>query len=185
MAWQLDTAHTQVAFTAKHLMISTVRGQFKQFSGTLDLDEQTPANSKIDVTIEATSLDSGSEQRDGHVRSADFLDVEHYPTITFKSTRVEQLSQDDFSITGDLTIRGVSRPVVLAATRDGETNDPWGNRRVGFSLTTSINRKDWGLNWNVALEAGGVLVSEKVTISIDGQVFQPVQVPAEAGAASA
>ncbi len=185
MAWQLDTAHTQVAFTAKHLMISTVRGQFKQFSGTPDLDEQTPANSKIDVTIEAASLDSGSEQRDGHVRSADFLDVEHYPTITFKSTRVEQLSQDDFSITGGLTIRGVSRPVVLAPTADGETNDPWGHRRVGFSLTTSINRKDWGLNWNVALEAGGVLVSEKVTISIDGQVFQPAQVPAEAGAASA
>ena len=185
MAWQLDTAHTQVAFTAKHMMISTVRGQFKKFSGTLDLDEQTPASSRIDVTIDTASLDSGSEQRDGHVRSADFLDVEHYPTITFKSTKVEQLSQDDFSITGDLTIRGVSHPVVLAATRDGETKDPWGNRRVGFSLTTTINRKDWGLNWNVALEAGGVLVSEKITIAIDGQVFESAQVPAEAGAASA
>jgi polyisoprenoid-binding protein YceI len=185
MAWEFDPAHTQIEFVAKHMMVTTVRGRFDRFSGTFDLDEPNPANSKVDVTIDATSITTGQEQRDAHLRGADFLGVEHYPTITFKSTQVTLKGEDHAAVTGDLTIKGVTRPVVLEVTREGRFTDLYGNTREAYSASTSISRKEWGLTWNVALESGGWLVSDQLKINIETQVFVPKQVaePAATGAA--
>lgn len=185
MTWKVDKAHSSIEFAVRHMMISTVRGRFENFDITVDVDENQPELARIDATVEAASLSTREPQRDTHLRSPDFFNAEQYPTLTFHSTKVEQKGDDDFLITGDLTIRGETHPVTFKAHSEGRGKSPFGFTAWGFSATTTINRKDWGLNWNVALEAGGVLVSEKVTISIDGQVFQPAQVPAEAGAASA
>ena len=171
MAWEFDPAHTQIEFVAKHMMVTTVRGRFDRFTGTFDLDTANPANSKVDVAIDATSITTGQEQRDGHVRGADFFDVEQYPTITFKSTQVKPNGTDHAAVTGDLTIKGVTRPVVLDVTREGHFTDLYGNTREAYSATTSISRKEWGLNWNVALESGGWLVSDQIKINIETQVF--------------
>lgn len=186
MAWEFDPAHTQIEFVAKHMMVTTVRGRFDRFTGTFDLDEPNPANSKVDVTIDATSINTGQEQRDSHVRGADFLDVEQYPTITFTSTEVKLLGSDHAEVTGDLTIKGVTRPVVLDATREGRFTDLYGNTREAYSASASISRKEWGLTWNVALESGGWLVSDQIKLNIETQVFvpKPAAEPATAGAAS-
>lgn len=180
MAWEIDQAHSLIEFSAKHLMVTTVKGRFTQFSGKIDLDEANPAASVVDVTIDANSVSTGDEKRDGHLRSPDFFDAAQYPTLTFKSTRVEQVGDDSARVYGDLTIKGVTRPVTLEVTREGETKNMRGERLMGFSVRTSINRKDWGLNWNVALETGGVLVGEKINISIDAEVFEPAPATATA-----
>lgn len=168
-SWQIDPAHTQVWFSVKHMMFATVKGQFPGVAGELTLDGQDPAASKIEVQLDAASIDTRNEQRDAHLRSGDFFDVETYPQLTFVSRNVESLGGTKYRITGDLTIRGVTREVVLDAEETGRGTDPWGQEKLGFTATTSIDRKDFGLTWNQALEAGGVLVSDQVRISIDGQ----------------
>jgi polyisoprenoid-binding protein YceI len=173
MAWEFDPAHTQIEFVAKHMMVTTVRGRFDRFTGTFDLDEPNPANSKVDVTIDATSITTGQEQRDGHLRSPDFLDVAQFPTITFTSTQVTEQGAERAHVAGNLTIKGVTRPVVLEVTREGRFTDLYGNTREAYSASTSISRKDWGLTWNVALESGGWLVSDQIKINIETQVFVP------------
>ena len=180
MAWQLDTAHSQVEFAVKHMMVTTVRGRFKKFSGTVDLNEQQPEQSRVAVAVDVASLDTGEERRDGHLRSPDFFDVAQYPALFYKSTKVERLGEDQYRVTGDLTIRDVTREVPLVVTLEGPHRDMQGQRRAGFALTGSINRKDFGLNWNVALEAGGWLVGDTVKLLIDAEVFEPVTAPVEA-----
>jgi polyisoprenoid-binding protein YceI len=165
--WTIDSSHTRVGFSAKHAMVATVRGQFNEFDGTLSLDGAEPEQSSATVTIKAGSISTGSDDRDNHVRSADFLDVESHPELTFRSTGVRYEGGDDFVMTGDLTIRGTTRPVELKVDLEGLASDPFGNERIGFSGETTISRKDFGLTWNVALEAGGVLVSDKVKITLD------------------
>ncbi|HEX8033919.1 MAG TPA: YceI family protein [Ktedonobacterales bacterium] len=172
MAWELDAAHSLIEFSAKHMMVTTVKGRFTKHSGVLELDEQNPSASKADVTIDVNSLYTGDEKRDAHLLSADFFDVEKYPTITYKSTKVEEVGDNHFRITGDLTIHGVTKEVVLDANLEGQATNPWGKRIAAFTLHTSVNRKDYGLNWNVALEAGGVLVSDKVNINIEAQAVE-------------
>lgn len=182
MAWELDTAHSLIEFSVKHMMVTTVKGRFTQHSGVLELDEQNPSASKADITIDVNSVYTGDEKRDGHLRSADFFDAEKYPTITYKSTKVEELSNDRFRITGDLTMHGVTKQVVFDANLEGRAKNPWGKNVAAFSISTSVNRKDFDLNWNVALEAGGVLVSEKVNINIEAQAIEVVPEAAAAGA---
>jgi polyisoprenoid-binding protein YceI len=177
MAWQLDTTHSLVEFSVKHMMISTVKGRFKTFSGTLDLHEENPQASSVDVTIDVGSIDTGDLNRDGHLRSADFFDAEQYPTAIFKSTRVDALGDDRYRVFGDLTIRNITRPATLDVTVEAVITDMHGKRRAGFSAQTSFNRKDFDLNWNVALETGGVLVSDKVTVNVEAQAVQAA--PAE------
>jgi polyisoprenoid-binding protein YceI len=172
MSWRFDPAHSSIEFSAKHMMITTVRGRFKQWSGTIEFDEAHPEATRVAVEIDAASLDSGQPQRDAHLKSADFLDIEHYPTITFSSTRAEPLSDTTGKLYGELTIRGVSRPVVLDVSLEGRSRDWQGKRRLGFTAITSLNRKDWGLNWNVALEAGGWLVSERIDVHIEAQLIE-------------
>lgn len=165
--WVIDASHTRVGFSAKHAMIAKVRGQFLEFSGSLSLDGSAPEASKAEVSIDAASISTGNGDRDAHLRSGDFLDVEEYPEIRFTSTGVRHPGGDDFVLVGDLTIRGTTLPVELAVELEGQATDPFGNDRIGFSGSTTINRKDFGLTWNAALEAGGVLVSDKITITLD------------------
>lgn len=167
MSWQIDSAHSAIQFSVRHMMIAKVRGQFENFEGTIALDEQTPANSKVDVRIEAASINTRSEQRDGHLRSPDFLDAENHPYLTFKSTQVEVLDDTHARLHGDLTIRGISRPVVMDVEYTGQARSPWGTVSYGFSGLTTINRKDWDLTWNQSLETGGVLVGDEITIDIE------------------
>lgn len=164
--WQLDPAHTSVDFTARHLMVSKVRGQFHGVSGTIHISED-PLGSWAEVTVDPASVDSGDEKRDAHLRSPDFLDVEQYPEINFHSTRLEGNSPGGFRLEGDLTVHGVTRPVTLDVEYLGWTSDPWGGRRAGFSAKTEVDREEFGLTWNVALEAGGVLVGKKVTLEFE------------------
>ena len=165
--WYADPAHTDVSFSAKHMMIATVKGRFTKVEATLELDEQDFTNSTVEAKIDSTSLYTGVDYRDNHLRSADFILSEQYPNITFQSTRIERTSEDQYNVYGDLTIRGVSKPVVLDATFEGRGFAHDGKEHVGFSARATVNRKDWGLNWNVALETGGVLVGEQVKIAID------------------
>jgi polyisoprenoid-binding protein YceI len=165
-AWDLDPAHTVISFAARHAMVATVRGRFREFTGVLQLDAQSHANSSAEVTIQTASVDSGVQQRDEHLRGDDFLDVKQYPTMTFKSTRAE-LNGDEYTLYGDLTIKDVTKPVELDVEYNGTATDPYGNLRAGFDGRTTINRKDWGLGWNVALEAGGILIGEKIKIELD------------------
>jgi polyisoprenoid-binding protein YceI len=167
MAWQIDNTHSQVTFSVRHMMVSTVKGQFKVLSGKLEIDEQHPQNSWVEAEVDATSIDTRDERRDGHLRSPDFFDAAHYPTITFKSTNVEAVGDHEYRVTGDLTIHGVTRQVTFDAEYSGQLKDPYGMQRAGLSAKATINRKDFGLNWNQALESGGVLVGDKVTIEID------------------
>jgi polyisoprenoid-binding protein YceI len=164
--WQLDPNHTLVEFVGKHMMITTVRGRFKGVRGTIVYDEADPSRSSVEVEIDARSLDSGVEYRDNHLKSADFLDVEHFPTITFKSTRVEPQGDDRAKVIGDLTIRDVTREVVLDTELTGGGKSPMGKQVLAFDAKTSINRKDWGLTWNLALETGGWLVADTIKIEI-------------------
>ncbi|MEX0706212.1 MAG: YceI family protein, partial [Nitriliruptoraceae bacterium] len=163
----LDPSHSQVGFTARHAMVTRVRGAFTDVAGTLTVDGDQPNRSQVDVTIEAASVDTRSEDRDAHLRSGDFFDTDTYPTITFTSTDIEQHSDVEFRVTGDLKIRDTSRPVTLDLSLTGVATDPFGNERIGFEGAVEVNRRDWNLTWNAALEAGGVLVSEKVTLEFD------------------
>jgi len=165
--WNFDQAHTAAGFSARHMMVTTVRGQFQKITGSLDFDPANPAAAQVEATLDVASLTSGVTDRDNHLRSADFLDATQYPTITFKSTKVELDDDSSGKITGDLTIRNVTRPVVLKAEYLGTNKNPWGKQVAGFSGKTKINREDWGLTWNVALETGGVLVGKDITIEID------------------
>jgi polyisoprenoid-binding protein YceI len=162
----LDPAHTRIGFSARHAMVTKVRGAFTQFEGNAHVDADSPANSSVRVTIQTASLATGNDQRDGHLRSADFFDVETYPEITFVSTEVKR-DGTDWTVAGDLTINEVTKPITVVFEETGAATDPFGNERVGFEGRVTINRSDWGLKWNAALEAGGVLVSEKVTLEFD------------------
>lgn len=173
MAWEIDNAHTLIEFSAKHMMVTTVKGRFTKFSGVIDLDEPNHSASRVDVTIDATSITTGDENRDGHLKSPDFLDTANYPTITFKSTSIDTRDEDHAKVTGDLTVHGVTKPVVLDVTREGVTKNMRGERLLGYSVRTTINREDFGLVWNVALEAGGWLVGKNININIEAEVFEP------------
>jgi polyisoprenoid-binding protein YceI len=165
-AWKLDPAHTLVEFSAKHLMITTVKGRITDIEGTIYSDEKDPQNSSVEATLKAASLDTRTDQRDQHLRSADFLDVEKYPEIKFHSTRIEGDKQS-FKVTGDLTIRDVTKPIMLDVAFEGRTRDPWGGERIGFSASGKIDRRDFGLTWNQALETGGVVVGNDIKISLE------------------
>jgi len=169
--YTIDPTHTRLGFSARHAMVTTVRGQFTDFAGTAHIDTANPAASKVELTIRTGSIDTGVADRDGHLRSGDFFDAEANPEITFVSTRVER-DGDDWTITGDLTIKGVAKPVTIEFESTGSARDPFGNLRVGFEGATTINRKDWGLTWNAALETGGVLVSEKIKLEFDVSAIQ-------------
>jgi polyisoprenoid-binding protein YceI len=165
--YTLDLAHTRIGFSARHAMVTKVRGQFNEFNGSVVLDAETPENSKVEITIKAASVDTRNADRDAHLRSNDFFAMEEYPEITFRSTRVEQASENEYYVTGDLTIRGITKPVTVNFQLNGSAVDPWGNFRVGFEGQTTINRKDWGVSFNAAMEAGGVLVSDKVNLEFE------------------
>jgi polyisoprenoid-binding protein YceI len=165
--WQIDPAHTLVEFAVKHMMFTTVKGRFGGVHGTIVDDAADPSRSSVEVEIDAASIDTREEKRDAHLRSPDFLDVESYPTITFKSSRVEHAGQDRLRVIGDLTIHGNTREVVLDTTINGRGTNPFGLEVAGFSGETTINRRDFGLNWNMALEAGGVLVGDTVKILLE------------------
>jgi polyisoprenoid-binding protein YceI len=165
--WDFDFTHSSINFHARHLMVSKVHGRFTKWSGTLQLDEQDLTASQLEVTIDASSIDTREEKRDQHLRSADFLEVEKFPTITFKSTSIKNEGDGEYKLVGDLTIHGVTRQVTLEVEGGARVNDPWGGTRTGFSAKTSISRKDFGLTWNVALEAGGFLVGDKLDINLE------------------
>ena len=168
--WNIDPAHSVAEFKVKHMMISNVKGQFPKVSGALTLDESTLANSRVEALIEAASIETRDAQRDTHLKSADFFDVEKFPTLSFRSTGIRQVRDGELAVEGDLTIRGVTRKVIFSV--EGPTppaKDPWGNTRVAVSATTKIHRKDFGLTWNTALETGGILVGDEVTITLDVQ----------------
>ncbi len=169
--YHLDPTHTSVGFVAKHLMVTKVRGRFTEVEGSVTVAED-PMASSVDVTMQASSIDTRTEDRDTHLRSPDFLDVEQFPTLSFHSTAVRHAGANEFEVDGDLTIKGVSRPVTLAMELDGVVGDPWGGQRLAFTASTEVDREEWGLTWNVALETGGVLVSKKVRIEIEGQAVK-------------
>jgi polyisoprenoid-binding protein YceI len=178
MSWQLDKAHSGINFSVRHMMISTVRGRFEEFDGTFDVNEANPAQSKIDVEIQTASINTREAQRDAHLRSPEFFDVENYPTMTFKSKQVQPVDRQHVRLIGDLTIKGVTKEVTLDVEYLGQAKSPWGTTSAGFTAQTKINRKDWGLTWNVALETGGVLVGEEITITIELElVKQPETEP--------
>ncbi|MBK8258836.1 MAG: YceI family protein [Polyangiaceae bacterium] len=164
--YSIDTAHSSVGFTVRHMVVAKTRGRFTKFSGTFAFDAENPSKSHVEVNIDAASIDTHEPQRDGHLKSPDFLDADNHKALTFKSKRVEG-SGSDLKVVGDLTIRGTTHEVTLDVEYAGGGRDPWGNEKVGFSAKTTINRKDYGLVWNQALETGGLLVGEKVEIEID------------------
>ena len=165
--YTIDASHSRLGFSARHAMVTTVRGSFGDFEGTAHIDAANPAASWVKVTIRTESISTGSADRDGHLRSGDFFDAETYPEITFSSTKVEKVDDDTWAITGDLKIKDAVQPVTIAFDETGSAQDPFGNVRIGFEGGTAINRKDWGLTWNAALETGGVLVSEKIKLEFD------------------
>jgi len=171
--YEIDSAHSSAQFTVRHMMITNVRGGFSSIKGTAVYDAENPSASTVEATIDATTINTLDAQRDGHLKSADFLDVEKYPAITFKSTKVEYSGPGEGKITGDLTIHGVTKPVVLNVEGpSAEGKDPWGGTRVGASATTKIKRSDFGLTWNAALETGGIMVGDELKIEIDLQMIK-------------
>ena len=185
MGWTLDPHHTSVSFSAKHLGVATVRGQFKDVTAEVDLDDPNdPTTSRGRITIAASSVDTGNQQRDAHLRNADFLDVEQYPTVVFELKSVKPKGDGTYLVSGDLTIRDQTREVTLDYEHSGAVTDPFGNTKVGGTLTGAINRSDWGLKWNVPLGSGGMLVSDKIKLEIDGELTQ-VKEAVAAGAAAA
>ena len=166
-SYTLDPAHTRIGFVARHAMVTKVRGSFDEFAGTAVLDGANPANSRVEVTIEAASIDTRNAQRDEHLRGNDFLAMQEYPKITFASTGVRQAGETTFEVTGDLTIKGVTNEITIPFEFEGAAKDPFGNQRVGFEGSVTINRRDYGVTWNAALEGGGVLVSDKVTLEFE------------------
>lgn len=175
MSWNIDSAHTSVNFSVRHMMITNVRGQFDQVSGTVEFNPERPVESSVDVRIDAASINTREPQRDGHLKSPDFLDVENFPAITFKSRKIELTGETSGRITGDLTIRGVTKPVTLDVEYAGMSRSPWGTNVAGFTATTNISRKDWDLTWNVALETGGVLVGDAIKITIEIELVQQAE----------
>ena len=170
--WAIDPAHAELGFAVRHLMLATVRGRFGAVKGTVTLDEKDPENAKIDVTVDVASIDTRQEMRDNHLRSADFFDAANHPTMHVVSTRIEGDVSRTFKVVGDLTIRGTTRQVALDVKLEGRAKDPWGNDRAGFSATGQINRHDFGLNWNQALEAGGVTVGADVKLILDVEIVR-------------
>ena len=170
--WTLDTAHSGITFSVRHMVVAKVRGRFAAWTGTVEIDEADPGRSRVEVEIDASSIDTGLAQRDQHLRSADFLDVEQFPTLRFQSKRIENVRGDRFDVIGELTLHGVTRELTLAVERGGQAKDPWGNQRAGFSATAAILRSDFGLTWNQALETGGVLVADRIEIELDVQAVQ-------------
>jgi polyisoprenoid-binding protein YceI len=170
--WTLDASHTDAGFAVKHLMISTVRGRFAGVSGTVEFDPSDLSTGQARISIDTASIDTRDEKRDAHLKSADFFDVASFPVITFVSRRAQAVKGERFQLVGDLTIKDVTREVVLDVESNGLQADPWGGQRAGFSARVAINRKDFGLGWNVALEAGGVLVGEEVKITLDVELIK-------------
>ena len=171
--WKIDPAHSAADFKVKHMMISNVKGSFSGLKGSLTLDEVNPAASKVEASVDVSTLSTGDAQRDGHLKSGDFFDTEKFPEMTFQSTTVKRSGDAEYKVTGDLTIHGVTKPVTFDVEGPGAPGkDPWGNTRIGLSATTKINRKDFGLSWNSALETGGVLVGEDVTLTLDVQFIK-------------
>ncbi len=166
--WTIDTAHTRLGFVARHLMTAKVRGTFESFSGKIEVAEDL-TKSEVEVSIETASVNTSATDRDNHLRSADFFDVDHFPTMTFVSTDIRDLGEGRFEVQGDLTIRDTTRPVTLDTSFLGLITDPWGNSKAVIEATTKINREDWGLTWNAALETGGVLVSKEITLELEVQ----------------
>lgn len=177
--WQLDTTHTTIGFMVRHMVVAKVHGRFTRFEGKVVVPGEDLAQGSVEVKIDATSIDTGVEQRDNHLRSQDFFDVGGFPKLIFRSKRVQDAGKGHYRVVGDLTIRDVTREVVLETELLGKVKDPWGNERLAFQASTSIDRKDFGLSWNQALEAGGLLVGERVDISLD---VQAVAVAAEKAA---
>jgi len=165
--YTLDPAHSRIGFVARHAMVTKVRGAFNDVEGSATIDGENPENSSVNVTLKVDSIDTRNAQRDGHLRTNDFLDIENYPTITFASTAIKYLGGSDFEVTGDLTIKDVTKSITIPLEFQGSAKDPFGNDRVGFEGSVVVNRKDWGITWNAALETGGVLVSEKVTLEFE------------------
>lgn len=173
--WEIDPAHTTISLKTRHMMFTTVRGRFTRFSGTVHVNQEHPDQSRVEVDIDAASIDTGVTDRDNHLRSADFLDVEHHPKILFRTTRVDGAhakNGDRFQVQGTLTVRGQTRPVVLQAIFEGTGKDPWGKLRAGFSAHTEIDRRDWGVVWNQALDAGGILVGNTIAIELEVQAVR-------------
>ena len=173
-SWQIDPAHSLIEFSVKHMMFTTVRGRFNKLSGTIVCpDESDPTKATVEAAIDAASIDTADESRDAHLRSADFLDVLQYPTITFKSTRIERAeNENEFRVYGDLSVRGTTREVVLDTSFNGRGKNPFGKEVAGFTAETTLNRRDFGLNWNAALESGGLLVGDKVNVLIEIQAVR-------------
>jgi polyisoprenoid-binding protein YceI len=171
--WNLDSAHTVAEFKVKHMMISNVKGHFTGVTGVLTLDESDVTKSKLEAKIDAATINTGEPQRDTHLKSADFFEVEKYPTLTFQSKGITRKGADELAVTGDLTIHGVTKEVTLKVEGPtAEGKDPWGNTRIGAAAVTKINRKDFGLTWNAALEAGGILVGEEITITLEAEFIK-------------
>jgi polyisoprenoid-binding protein YceI len=173
--WNIDSSHSHVNFSIRHLVISKVRGQFARWSGVIQVEDGDLTRAKVSATIDVSSLETGVTDRDNHLKSADFFDVAQFPEITFKSTRVEAAGGGDFKLTGELTIHGVTKEVTLSVEHSGAVKDPWGNQRQGFAAKTEIDRKDFGLVWNQTLDAGGLMISDKVHIEIDIEAVQQVE----------
>jgi len=172
-SWNIDPAHTTAEFKVKHMMIANVKGQFSAVTGVVEIDPEEVANSRVEVSIDASSISTRDAQRDAHLKSPDFFDVEKFPTLSFASTGVTRKDDGELAVEGNLTIHGVTRKVVFEVEGPSEpAKDPWGNVRIGWSASTKINRKDFGLNWNAALEAGGLLVGDQVTITLDAQAVK-------------
>jgi len=170
--WNIDAAHSGINFSIRHMVVSKVRGRFAKYSGRVDLDDGDLTRSFVDVTIDAASIDTGTPQRDAHLRGPDFFDVEKFPELRFRSTRIESVARDRYRVVGDLTIRDVTREVSLDVEYGGRAKDPWGNERIGFIATATLDRKDFGLHWNQLLEAGGVLVGDRVDIDLEVQAVK-------------
>ncbi|HVW42667.1 MAG TPA: YceI family protein [Amycolatopsis sp.] len=165
--YEIDPVHSRIGFVARHAMVTKVRGSFNEFTGTAHIDGENPAASSVQVAIKAASIDTRNADRDGHLRSNDFLAMDEHPEITFSSTEIKQTGEAEFDVTGDLTVRGVTRPVTVPFTYEGTAQDPFGNTRIGLEGSVVINRKDFGVTWNATLETGGVLVSDKVTLEFE------------------
>lgn len=170
--WKIDPAHSHIEFAVRHMMISTVKGRFTGVDGVVRIDEANPAAADVDVRIDTATIDTREAQRDAHLRSADFFDVEKFPAITFISKRAIDRKGREFTLPGELTIHGVTRPVALTVSDEGRGRDPWGGERLGFSATTTIKRSDFGLTWNQALEAGGVLVGDDVKVLLELELIK-------------
>ena len=179
---KLDRSHSVIGFTAKHFMVTTVRGQFQDFDATIEVEGTDHTTLKAEAVIKTASVKTNTDQRDDHLRSADFFDADKYPDMKFVSTGVEKKADDTYVLKGDLTIKDVTRPVALDAILEGTYNDPYGNERIGITLRGQINRKDWGLTWNQLYEAGAMMVSEKINLELELAVLRPLAVPAAASA---